>query len=150
MPIEQERVLKETAARKKLVMMGPDCGTAVINGVPLCFANVVRRGSVGLVGASGARLQEIMCQIHRLGEGISHAIGTGSRDVYEKIGAITMLQGLDLLPADKKTKVIAIISKPSAPSVQQTVLSEAASLKKPVVVCFLGGDLSVRARMCIV
>lgn len=149
-PIEQERVLKETAARKKLVMMGPDCGTAVINGVPLGFANVVRRGSVGLVGASGARLQEIMCQIHRLGEGISHAIGTGSRDVYEKIGAITMLQGLDLLPADKKTKVIAIISKPSAPSVQQTVLSEAASLKKPVVVCFLGGDLSVRARMCIV
>lgn len=139
-PIEQERELKEIAQRKNLLVMGPDCGTAVINGVPLGFANVVRRGSVGLVGASGTGLQEIMCQVHRLGEGLSHAIGTGSRDVYEDIGGATMLQGLGLLAADKSTKVIAIISKPPAPLVQQRVLAAAASLKKPVVVCFLGGN----------
>lgn len=139
-PIEQERELKIVAQRKNLLVMGPDCGTAVINGVPLGFANVVRRGSVGLVGASGTGLQEIMCQVHRLGEGLSHAIGTGSRDVYDDIGGATMLQGLDLLAADKATKVIAIISKPPAPAVQQRVLAKAASLKKPVVVCFLGGN----------
>jgi succinyl-CoA synthetase alpha subunit len=142
-PIEQERELKTVARRKNLLVMGPDCGTAVINGVPLGFANIVRRGAVGLVGASGTGLQEIMCQVHRLGEGLSHAIGTGSRDVTDDIGGATMLQGLDLLAADKGTKVIAIISKPPAPAVQQRVLAKAASLKKPVVVCFLGGNPTV-------
>ena len=139
-PIEQEVALKRIAAQKGRLVMGPDCGTAIINGVPLGFANVVRRGAIGLVGASGTGLQEVMCQIHHLGQGVSQAIGTGSRDVYDKIGAITMLQGLELLAADASTRVIVIVSKPPGPSAQKRVLERAATLGKPVVVCFLGGD----------
>ncbi len=141
-PLAQERFIKELGLRKNLLVMGPDCGTAIIRGVPLGFANVVRRGCVGLVGASGTGLQEVTCQIHRLGEGVSHAIGTGSRDVHEEIGGTTMLQGLDLLAADKETKVIVLVSKPPSPGVQQRVLSRVAGIEKPVVVCFLGGNMT--------
>ncbi len=80
--------------------MGPDCGTAIVNGVPLGFANVVRRGDIGLVAASGTGLQEVTCRIHNLGGGISQALGTGGRDLKEEIGGITMLQGLAALAAD--------------------------------------------------
>ncbi|MGH7001975.1 MAG: hypothetical protein ACREEA_10760, partial [Stellaceae bacterium] len=128
--------------RKNLLVMGPDCGTAIVRGVPLGFANVVRRGRIGLVGASGTGLQEVTCQIHRLGEGVSHAIGAGSHDVREDIGGITMRQGLDLLAADNDTAVIVIVSKPPAAAVQQKLLSQAAAIGKPVVVCFLGSAIA--------
>ena len=81
-------------ARKDLLVMGPDCGTAIVNGIPLGFANVVRRGDIGLVAASGTGLQEVTCRIHNLGGGVSQALGTGGRDLKEEIGGITMLQGL--------------------------------------------------------
>jgi succinyl-CoA synthetase alpha subunit len=139
-PIEQERTLKQIAVKKGRLVMGPDCGTAIINGIPLGFANVVRSGEIGLVGASGTGLQEVMCQIHHRGAGISQAIGTGSRDVSDKIGGVTMLQGLELLAADTSTKVITIVSKPPASDVQKRVLECAARAGKQVVVCFLGGD----------
>ncbi|MEH2613098.1 acyl-CoA synthetase FdrA [Bradyrhizobium sp. AZCC 1693] len=139
-PIEQEQAIKRVAAQKGLLVMGPDCGTAIINGVPLGFANVVRHGVIGLVGASGTGLQEVMCQIHRHGQGISQAIGTGSHDVHSQVGGITMLQGLELLAADEGTKVIAIVSKPPAPEVQQLVIDRAGAIDKPVVICFLGGE----------
>ena len=35
------------AERKGLLVMGPDCGTAIVGGVPLGFANAVRRGPIG-------------------------------------------------------------------------------------------------------
>lgn len=137
-PLEQERVIKDLARRKDLLVMGPDCGTAIIRGVPLGFANVVRRGTIGLVGASGTGLQEVTCRIHQLGGGISHAIGTGSRDISETIGGSTMSQALQLLANDPDTKIIAIVSKPPATSVQRSIVREAQSIGKPVVVCFLG------------
>ena len=112
--LAEERALKTLALAKGLLVMGPDCGTAIIRGVPLGFANVVRAGPVGLVGASGTGLQEVMCRIHAMGQGISHAIGTGSRDVTEAIGGTTMCQAIDLLAADARTEVIAIVSKPPA------------------------------------
>jgi hypothetical protein len=121
--------------------MGPDCGTAIIGGVPLGFANNVRRGSIGLVAASGTGLQEVTTQIHRMGGGVSHAIGTGGRDVYADVGGATMLQGIALLAADAATKVIAIVSKPPAPAVAQKVLDALAAAGKPAVVLFLGADL---------
>ncbi|MBR0795330.1 acyl-CoA synthetase FdrA [Bradyrhizobium jicamae] len=139
--IEQEQAIKRVAAQKGLLVMGPDCGTAIINGVPLGFANVVRRGVIGLVGASGTGLQEVMCQIHRHGLGVSQAIGTGSHDVSSRVGGTTMLQGLALLAADEQTKVIAIVSKPPAPDVQQRVIEQASMIGKPVVLCFLGGEV---------
>ena len=147
-PIEQERTLKNLARTRGLLIMGPDCGTAIIAGVPLGFANVVRRGSVGLIGASGTGLQEVSCQIHLQGAGISHAIGTGGRDVKAEVGGITMLMALDLLAADPDTAVIGIVSKPPAPAVMQAVIDRAATAGKPVVVCFLGGaDITLPANV---
>ena len=105
--IAEERAIKTFARAKGLLVMGPDCGTAIVNGVPLGFANVVRRGDIGLVAASGTGLQEVTCRIHNLGGGISQALGTGGRDLKEEIGGITMLQGLAAL-ADCPNVVIKI------------------------------------------
>ena len=138
-PIEQEQAVKQLARRHGLLVMGPDCGTAIIGGVPLGFANVVRRGRIGLVGASGTGLQEVCCQIHLQGEGVSHAIGTGGRDVKAEIGGVSMLMALDLLAADPATEVIGIVSKPPAADVMRAVVERAGRAGKPVVVCFLGG-----------
>ncbi|MEO5697680.1 MAG: hypothetical protein ABIQ60_11180, partial [Burkholderiaceae bacterium] len=112
----------------------------------LGFANVVRSGSISLVGASGTGLQEVSCQIDALGHGIRHAIGTGGHDVCAEIGGSTMLQALDLLVADVATKVICIVSKPPEPSVAQRVIDQASACGKPVVVLFLGADLSAVKR----
>lgn len=137
-PIEQEVALKQLATRKNLIVMGPDCGTAIIAGVPLGFANVVRRGAIGLVAASGTGLQEVTSQIHLLGGGISHAIGTGGRDVSAEVGGLSMLAGIRMLAADSATKVIVIISKPPAAQVTATVLDALRSAGKPAVVLFIG------------
>jgi succinyl-CoA synthetase alpha subunit len=140
-PLEEERAVKTLAAKKGLLVMGPDCGTAILGGVPLGFANAVRRGSIGLVGASGTGLQQVTTRIHALGGGVSHAIGTGSRDVYEAIGGTTLLAGLDLLARDAATKVIVIVSKPPQPKVLEAALARARSAGKPVVVLFLGAGV---------
>lgn len=140
-PLAEEQAIKRLAARKGLLVMGPDCGTAIIGGVPLGFANAVRRGAIGLVGASGTGIQEVSCRIHALGEGVSHAIGTGSRDVYEEIGGTTLAAGFDLLARDPDTRVIVIVSKPPAPAVADRALSAARACGKPVVVLFLGATL---------
>ena len=124
--------------------MGPDCGTAIIAGVPLGFANAVRRGAIGVVGASGTGMQEVTCRIHQLGEGVSHAIGTGSRDVYDEIGGTTLLAGLELLARDPATRVIVIVSKPPAASVAERALAAVRKSGKPTVVLFLGADASRR------
>ena len=137
-PLEQERVIKDVAEKKGLLVMGPDCGTAIIEGTPLGFANAVRPGEIGVVGASGTGIQHVTTLIHRLGLGISHAIGTGSRDVLEEIGGISMKRALALLAADAATKVIVIVSKPPAKAVADEVLGAAARTGKPVVVLFLG------------
>ena len=141
-PLDEERVLKRLAAKKGLLVMGPDCGTAIIGGVPLGFANAVRRGSIGLVGASGTGMQEVSVRIHALGEGVSHALGTGSRDASEEIGGATLLAGMELLARDPDTRVIVIVSKPPAPSVAERALSAARACGKPVVVLFLGSNFS--------
>jgi succinyl-CoA synthetase alpha subunit len=141
-PLAEEQAIKRLAAKKGLLVMGPDCGTAIVGGVPLGFANAVRRGAIGLVGASGTGMQEVTCRIHALGEGVSHAIGTGSRDVYEEIGGTTLLAGLDLLARDPGTHVIVIVSKPPAPAVADRALSAARACGKPVVVLFLGARLT--------
>ena len=136
--IEQELELKTIARARGLLVMGPDCGTAIIGGVPLGFANAVRRGSIGLVAASGTGLQEVSTQIHRMGGGISHAIGTGGRDVYDAVGGATMLQGIALLAQDAATKVIVIVSKPPGAVVAARVLGALQATGKPSIVLFLG------------
>jgi hypothetical protein len=120
--------------------MGPDCGTAILDGVPLGFANAVHRGRIGLVGASGTGLQQVTCLIDRLGEGVSQAIGVGGHDLSEAVGGSMMLLGIEQLAADPDTTVIVLISKPPAESVTRRVLDAARAAGKPVVVNFLGGD----------
>ena len=137
---EEELALKRFARERDLIVMGPDCGTAIINGVPLAFANVVKRGPIGAVSASGTGLQQVTVLIDRLGSGISQAVGTGGRDLHHQVGGISMLQGLKHLAADPGTQVIVLISKPPAPDVAQRVLSEARKAGKPVVVNFVGAD----------
>src|SRR6185436_9571316 len=110
----------------------------IINGVALAFANVVRRGPIGLVAASGTGLQEVTCLLDRGGSGISQAIGVGGRDLSEKIGGLMMRQGLAMLAADPQTELIVLISKPPAPTVTETILAAARSCGKPVIVSFLG------------
>jgi FdrA protein len=137
-PVAEERAIKTFARERNLLVMGPDCGTAIVNGVPLGFANVVRRGEIGLVAASGTGLQEVTCRIHNLGGGVSQALGTGGRDLKEEIGGITMLQGLAALAADSHTRVIVLISKPPAPAIARQIEAAAGAAGKPVVVHFLG------------
>ncbi|MFG2518101.1 acyl-CoA synthetase FdrA [Streptomyces sp. NPDC048527] len=139
-PIEQEVLLKREAARRGLLVMGPDCGTAVISGIPLGFANEVRPGRVGLVGASGTGLQQVSSLLHSMGAGVSHVIGTGSRDVSAEVGGLTMRAGLDALAADPATEVIVLVSKPPAPQVAEQLLRHASALGKAVVACFLGAQ----------
>jgi FdrA protein len=124
--------------------MGPDCGTAVVGGVGLGFANQVRLGSISLVGASGTGLQTVMCRIYGQDAGISHAIGTGGRDLSREVGGITASQGLDLLRRDPETRAIVLISKPPAPEVAAHLLALARSTGKPVAVQFLGAPSPAR------
>ena len=145
-PLEQEVALKQEAARRGLLVMGPDCGTALIGGVPLGFANNVRRGAIGLVAASGTGLQEVTTQIHRMGGGVSHAIGTGGRDVRAEVGAVTLLQGIALLARDAATQVIVVLCKPPAPAVANRVMAALREAGKPAVVLFLGSALQASGR----
>lgn len=142
-PVEQEVALKTRAGERGLLMMGPDCGTAIIGGVGLGFANAVRRGPVGVVAAAGTGLQEFAVQVHRVGSGISHAIGTGGRDLKDEIGGMTTFAALDALEADAATKVIAVVSKPPGPQTLARLMERIAASSKPVVTCLLGvrGDL---------
>ena len=132
--------LKQYGRDHNLFVMGPDCGTAIINGVPLAFANVVKRGPIGVIAASGTGLQQVTSLIDRYGSGVSQAIGTGGHDLHENVGGITMLQAFDALLRDPDTEVIVLVSKPPAPSVAAMILAAAAESAKPVVVNFLGPD----------
>ena len=138
--IEDEVALKSYARRRKLFLMGPDCGTAIVDGMPLGFANRVREGEIGCIAASGTGLQQVTVLVDRMGLGISQAIGTGSRDLQGKVGGITTLQGLKALAADRRTRVIVLISKPPDPAVAKKVLAAASRIGKPIVVNFIGAD----------
>ena len=136
--------LKKTAAGKGLIVMGPDCGTAIVNGVGLGFANKVRRGTIGLVAGSGTGLQQVTSRIHQFGGGITHALGTGGRDLSEQVGAVTARQELSLLSRDPDTRVIVLVSKPPARSVADELVKAAREISKPVVVDFIGYATAVR------
>lgn len=139
-PLEEEAALKRLAAAKKLLLMGPDCGTALIAGTPIAFANAVPRGDIGIVSASGTGLQEVSTLIARMGGGISHGIGVGGRDLDARIGALATLSAIEALEQDPATAKIVLISKPPAPEVARRVLERVKESRKPCVVCFLGLD----------
>lgn len=140
--IEEEVELKKMALDKGLLMMGPDCGTSIINGACLGFANVINRGNIGIVGASGTGVQEVTVQIERWGGGCSQVIGVGGRDLKEEVGGLMFLEVMRRLDEDPATEVLVLISKPPAPSVMEKISKTIAELKKPVVVNLLGGVAS--------
>ncbi len=139
-PIEQEVRLKDEAARRGLLVMGPDCGTAVVGGVGLGFANVVRPGPVGVVAASGTGAQQVLCLLDAAGVGVSHCLGVGGRDLSSEVGAASTLASLDALDTDAETELIVVVSKPPAPKVAAKVRAHAAGLATPVVFALLGQD----------
>lgn len=145
--LDDELELKRLASEKNLLVMGPDCGTSLIGGVGVGFANVVRRGSIGVISASGTGLQEFTSQIHNAGFGISHGIGTGSHDLSDQIGGLTTLAALDALEADPQTKVIALISKPPGRETLAKLGKRLEDCTKPVIGCFLGvrGEIAAGA-----
>jgi len=136
--LDDEVDLKARADELDLLVMGPDCGTAIVGGIGLGFANHVRRGPIGLVGASGTGLQAITSRIHQQGGGVSQALGTGSRDLKERVAGATAARGLDLLASDPETEVIVLVSKPPDPGVTARLLQRAWGTGKPIVVSFLG------------
>ena len=138
--LADEVALKREAQALGRLVMGPDCGTAIIAGAPLAFANVVPRGSVGIIGASGTGIQEVCCQIAQLGGGISHAIGVGGRDLRSEVGGISTMMAIDALAADAATERIVLIAKPPGDDVAGAVLGRLGACGKPAIVCFLGAD----------
>ena len=136
--LNDEIDLKNFAREKSLMLMGPDCGTAIVNGVGFGFANRVRRGRIGVVGASGTGIQAITSAVHSMGEGISHALGTGGRDLKGEVDAISARQALDLLARDPATEVIVLVSKPPDPDVAASLMAAARQTSKPTVINFIG------------
>ena len=147
-PIDTELALKRAALERGLWMLGPDCGTAILHGVPLGFANAVPRGRIGLVGASGTGLQEVCCAIAALGEGVSHAIGVGGRDLSDAVGGLMARRALEALAADPATEVLGVVGKPPSPAVARRLVEDARRLGKPCVLGFVGpADLEGDGRL---
>jgi FdrA protein len=144
--LADEVELKQLAVRQQLLCMGPDCGTAYVNGIGLGFANVVPAGRIGCVAASGTGLQAVVSRIAALGEGISHGIGVGGRDLTPEVGGAMTRLALEALAGDSATEAIVIISKPPAPSVMPILRAAIEAVKKPVIVCCLGATIDARAR----
>jgi len=136
--LAHERALKAAATQRDLLVMGPDCGTVLIGGVGLGFANAVRPGPVGIVGASGTGIQQICCLLDAEGVGVSHALGTGSRDLSDEIGGASTLRALEALDADAATEVIVIVSKRPSKSVADAVRKAAESCATLTVLALLG------------
>jgi FdrA protein len=143
-PAEDEVALKRAARQRGLLVLGPDCGTAVVAGVGLGFANRVRQGPVGIVAASGTGLQAVLCHLDAREVGVSQALGTGGRDLTAAVGGIAAGQALALLGADPATRVVVLVSKPPAPAVAGRLLAAARSLGKPLVAWLLGTPMPAR------
>lgn len=137
-PVEQEVALKRAARSRGVLVMGPDCGTAVVGGLGLGFANVVAPGPVGLVAASGTGAQQLLALLDHAGVGVSSALGVGGRDLSAEVGGLSTREALRRLDADPSVELVVLVSKPPAPEVATEVESYAASLATPVEPALLG------------
>ena len=137
-PLAEEVELKRLAASRRLLCMGPDCGTAYLAGIGLGFANVVPRGRIGCVAASGTGLQAVVSRLAALGEGVSHGIGVGGRDLSAEVGGTMTTLALAALARDSRTEAIVVISKPAAAAARPALEAAVRAAGKPVVVCCLG------------
>ena len=140
--LDTEAELKQLASQRGLLLMGPDCGTAVIRGRPLGFANQLPSGPVGLIAASGTGLQQVSCLLAHDSIGVSQAIGVGGRDLHRKLGGHSMRAALQALSQDPDTHVIILISKPPDAEVASVLAREAVAAGKPCVLAFIGDQQS--------
>jgi FdrA protein len=137
--------LKRFAAQQGVLVMGPDCGTAIVNGVPLGFANQLPRGPVGIIAASGTGLQQVSCLLARQGIGISQGLGVGGRDATQAVGGYSLRAALQALAQDQATRVIVLVAKPPAAAVTARLLEDAKHLGKPCVLAFVGTPIRYSA-----
>ncbi|HEU4913513.1 MAG TPA: FdrA family protein [Actinomycetes bacterium] len=137
-PVEAEVRLKDEAAERDLLVMGPDCGTAVVAGAGLGFANAVRPGPVGLVAASGTGAQQLMCLLDGAGVGVSHCLGVGGRDLSAAVAGRSTKAALTLLDEDPATELVVVVSKPPDATVAADVTAYAEKLSTPVHLALLG------------
>ncbi len=147
-PVAEEVALKTYAATRGALVMGPDCGTAVLDGVGLGFANAVRPGRIGLVAASGTGCQQLLALLHHAGEqlagqghdgvGVRHALGVGGRDLSAAVGGLATREALRRLDADPDVDLVVVVSKPPAPEVAEALGREAEALDTPVELGLLG------------
>ena len=137
MPVEQEITLKDIAAQRGLLVMGPDCGTAVVGGVGLGFAHTVAPGEIGLVAASGTGAQQVLSLLDVAGAGVSAALGVGGRDLSAAVGGRSARAALAALDDDPATELIVVISKPPAPQVAADLRAYATGLSTPVQFAFV-------------
>jgi len=136
-PVEQEIALKDIAAQRGLLVMGPDCGTAIVGGVGLGFAHTLAPGAIGLVAASGTGAQQVLCLLDAAGAGVSAALGVGGRDLSAAVGGRSARAALTALDDDPATGLIIVVSKPPAPQVAVDLRRFAARLPTPVRFAFV-------------
>ncbi len=151
-PVDAEVRLKDEAARRGLLVMGPDCGTAVVGGVGLGFANAVRPGPVGLVAASGTGAQQLMCMLDTREVGVSHCLGVGGRDLSSAVGGRSTRAALALLDDDPSTELVVLVSKPPDAAVAADITAYARTLRTPVLLALLGegqDDLTTVAQRAV-
>ena len=139
-PLEQEREVKELARSCGLLCMGPDCGVVNLNGAALALASVVRRGPVGIAGASGSGIQQVAVLVERWGLGVSQVIGLGGRDLCDAVGGLAMETALDALDADPDTQVIVLVSGAPGSATLEKLLPRIRKCRKPVVARLSGTD----------
>jgi FdrA protein len=136
--VEQEITLKEEASRHDVLVMGPDCGTAVVGGLGLGFANALRPGPVGIVAASGTGAQEVTCLLDADDVGVTAVLGVGGRDLSAAVGGRSTLAAMKVLDEHPGTEFVVVLSKPPDPRVAEQVRAAAAALKTPSLVAFVG------------
>ncbi len=136
--VEDELALKRAGRDAGVLVMGPDCGTAIVSGVALGFANVVRPGSVGIVAASGTGAQQISSLLETAGVGVSHLLGLGGRDLSAQVGGLGAELALTALDADPHTDLIVLVSKPADPEVAERLHRLADAMSTPVHYALLG------------
>jgi FdrA protein len=137
-PLEQELVLKRAAADRGLLVMGPDCGTAVVGGLGLGFANTVSPGPVGIVAASGTGCQQLLALLDHAGVGVTSALGVGGRDLSAEVRGLSTREAMRRLDADPAVELIVVVSKPPADDVAAEIREYADSLGTPVEFALLG------------
>jgi FdrA protein len=142
-PVAEEVALKTYAATRNALVMGPDCGTAVIDGVGLGFANAVRPGRIGIVAASGTGCQQLLALLHHAGGtcaevGVRHALGVGGRDLSSAVGGLATREALRRLDADPDVDLVVVVSKPPAAEVAGELTAYVDTLGTPVELGLLG------------